>query len=102
MLPADARGTFEDEHLMLTGAPTVYLVLQVGTHNAAANSGRLLGDAALKYRLLQARGYLVVPVSCKASAPLRSRDTRVAMALLCMMTSADWLARAWVACYPSL
>ncbi len=37
----------------------------VGPHNTAANSGRLLGSAALKYRLLQARGYLVVPISCK-------------------------------------
>jgi hypothetical protein len=36
----------------------------VGPHNCAHNSARVLGDAALKFRLLQARGYIVVPISC--------------------------------------
>ena len=36
----------------------------VGKHNTAANSMRVLGDAAIKYRLLQARGFVVVPISC--------------------------------------
>jgi hypothetical protein len=50
----------------LPAAPALRFALElVGSHNSAANSGRLLGDAALKYRLLQARGYLVVPLSCK-------------------------------------
>ena len=45
-------------------------LLQVGYQNSAGNTGRLLGDAALKYRLLQARGFLVVPISCKVSFDL--------------------------------
>lgn len=37
----------------------------IGEHNTAVNSNRITGDAALKYRLLQARGYAVVPISCR-------------------------------------
>uniref|UniRef100_A0A7S3QX58 RAP domain-containing protein n=2 Tax=Dunaliella tertiolecta TaxID=3047 RepID=A0A7S3QX58_DUNTE len=52
--------------MVLASSPGLCFALElVGTQNSAANTGRLLGDAALKYRLLQARGYLVVPISCK-------------------------------------
>ncbi|KAL6754851.1 hypothetical protein V8C86DRAFT_2689056 [Haematococcus lacustris] len=55
-----------DATMMIPAAPSLRFALElVGLHNSAANSGRLLGAAALKYRLLQARGYLVVPISCK-------------------------------------
>ncbi|KAJ9506133.1 hypothetical protein QJQ45_016516 [Haematococcus lacustris] len=55
-----------DATMMIPAAPSLRFALElVGPHNSAANSGRLLGAAALKYRLLQARGYLVVPISCK-------------------------------------
>lgn len=37
----------------------------VGPHNTSQNSQRLLASAVLKWRLLQARGYRVVPVSCR-------------------------------------
>jgi hypothetical protein len=47
------------------GSAGTRVVLElVGVHNRAADGGRLLGDAVIKYRLLQARGYIVVPVSC--------------------------------------
>ncbi|GIL49992.1 hypothetical protein Vafri_6119 [Volvox africanus] len=46
-------------------SPPRLLALElVGRHNTAANSPRILGEAVVKYRLLQARGYLVVPIPC--------------------------------------
>ncbi|KAG2435477.1 hypothetical protein HYH02_011772 [Chlamydomonas schloesseri] len=44
--------------------PRLLALELVGRHNSAANSPRIMGEAVIKYRLLQAHGYLVVPVSC--------------------------------------
>ncbi|KAG2500176.1 hypothetical protein HYH03_001758 [Edaphochlamys debaryana] len=48
------------------GAPQPRLLALelMGRHNCAANSPRVMGEAVIKYRLLQARGYLVVPIPC--------------------------------------
>jgi len=50
------------------GAPAAaewFALELVGPHNTSVNSQRLLAAAVLKWRLLQARGYRVVPVSCR-------------------------------------
>ncbi|GLI63063.1 hypothetical protein VaNZ11_005965 [Volvox africanus] len=44
--------------------PRLLALELVGRHNTATNSPRILGEAVVKYRLLQARGYLVVPIPC--------------------------------------
>lgn len=41
-----------------------YALELLGPHNTTANSGQVLGSAALKMRLLRARGYVVVPIPC--------------------------------------
>lgn len=64
--------------LMLACTPAHRMAIElVGKHNCAANGPRVLGDAALKMRLLAARGWLVVPLSCrdwrKLTGPISAR-----------------------------
>ncbi|GAX84829.1 hypothetical protein CEUSTIGMA_g12250.t1 [Chlamydomonas eustigma] len=54
-----------DVLVILPAIPAVQFAFELlGSHNTACNSMRVLGDAAIKYRLLQARGYTVIPISC--------------------------------------
>jgi hypothetical protein len=60
-LPPPGQPSSHAQATAANGARFVALEL-VGPHNSAANSPRLGGEAVLKFRLLQARGYMVVPV----------------------------------------
>ncbi|GLC67548.1 hypothetical protein PLESTF_000569400 [Pleodorina starrii] len=63
-------------------APRLLALELVGPHNTAANSPRILGEAVLKYRLLQARGYLVVPIPCFEWDQINHNDTWTKMVYL--------------------
>ncbi|GFR43489.1 hypothetical protein Agub_g4575 [Astrephomene gubernaculifera] len=63
--PTGLPGAAPGMATMMTGQPPRLLALElIGRHNSAANSPRITGEAVIKYRLLQARGYMVVPVPC--------------------------------------
>ncbi|MEW5299021.1 MAG: hypothetical protein WDW36_002076 [Sanguina aurantia] len=64
-----------DVLLLLPNSTNRFVLELVGKHNSAANSPRLLGEAALKYRLLQARGYIVIPINCREWDKIGRKDT---------------------------
>ncbi|KXZ52205.1 hypothetical protein GPECTOR_10g836 [Gonium pectorale] len=63
-------------------APRLIALELIGRHNSAANSPRLVGEAVLKYRLLQARGYMVVPVLCAEWDRISHQDVWTKMVYL--------------------
>lgn len=64
-----------DVILALPSDSNRYAIELTGAHNTAGNDpSRVLGEAALKLRLLRARGYMVIPVSCAEWARLGRGD----------------------------